>query len=100
ADLYVEMVKKAVGGFQATQHFSTNHHHVLHGNEATSNAYVTAQHVFVNPLGDNENTIGGFYNNHFVRTNEGWRIDKLQLNLTWSKGNRHIYQLAAEALSG
>lgn len=61
--------------FPMTQHFCTNRRITLDGDSATGRAY------FYNPMGSADGKgglklfyVGGYYNDRFVRTPEGWRI--------------------------
>ena len=81
ADTWVDQALMMVGMYQSTQHIITNHTITINGDEATSIAYVQAQHY--NP--DSIMTIGGYYTNKLVRTPEGWRISDLKLTSTWTR---------------
>jgi len=59
--------------------------------------YMQAAHFFVTDQGDNEYTLGGYYDDELVRTEAGWKIQAVTLNVLWHRGNRHIMQLATEA---
>ncbi|MXW25077.1 MAG: nuclear transport factor 2 family protein [Dehalococcoidia bacterium] len=91
-------VRAGLSGLQATQHISTNHVITFAegGDEATCVSYMQAQHYLPNDEGDNTLTLGGYYTNTLVRTEDGWRIRRCQLNVTWTTGNKHIFVLARE----
>jgi hypothetical protein len=36
-------------------------------------------------------TLGGYYTNSLIRTSEGWRIRRCQLNITWTTGELAPY---------
>ncbi len=93
---WVAGVRAGLSGFQATQHISTNHVITVEGDEATCVSYMQAQHYLPNDKGDNSLTLGGYYTNRLVRAPDGWRIRRCQLTITWTAGNRHIFELARE----
>ena len=95
-DEWVAGVRAGLSGFAATQHISTNHVITLDGDEATCVSYMQAQHYLPNEKGDNALTLGGYYTNTLVRTGDGWRIRRCRLTVTWTTGNRHIFELARE----
>jgi hypothetical protein len=99
ADDWVDMVRKTLTGFEATQHISSNHVIELNGDEATCTSYVQAQHYLPNNQGHNAYTLGGYYTNHLLRTPGGWKISKCKLTVTWTDGNRHVFDLARERLT-
>lgn len=86
----------ALSGFQATQHISTNHVIHVNGDEATCVSYMQAQHYLPNAHGENTLTLGGYYTNTLVRSGESWKIRKCHLTVTWTTGNRYIFELAAK----
>jgi hypothetical protein len=66
---------KILALFPMTQHFCTNRVITLEGDTATGRAY------FYNPMGSPDGKggltlfyVGGYYNDRFVRTADGWRI--------------------------
>ena len=89
-------VRAGLSGFSATQHISTNHVITIDGDEATCVSYMQAQHYLPNAEGDNTLTLGGYYTNTLVRADDGWRIRRCQLTVTWTTGNKHIFVLARE----
>lgn len=99
-DEWVEGVRGTLNGFAATQHISTNHVIRVNGDQATCVSYMQAQHYLPNNQGDNAYTLGGYYTNTLVRSGDGWKIRKCQLTVTWSTGNRHIFELARQLAGG
>ncbi len=100
ADRWVADAKRLFRGFKATQHTSTNHVHTLRGNEATCVSNMQAEHFIEREpddgLADGEDrwTIGGYYVNELVRTDEGWKLSKVTLNVTWQTGNADVSRIA------
>ena len=90
-NLWVEAVRSGLSGFDATHHTSSNHVHTFHSDdEATCVSYMTAQHV----IDGNWCTLGGYYTNTLVRTDERWKICRCQLTVTWSTGDRSVFDVA------
>ena len=83
AEEWVEQAFAAVGAFEATQHIITNHVIDFVGGEANGRAYLQAQHV----KPDGAFTVGGYYSNHFVPSDQGWKISRLGLIVTWTLNN-------------
>jgi hypothetical protein len=44
--------------------------------------------------GEDRWTIGGYYVNELVRTDEGWKLSKVTLNVTWQTGNADVSRIA------
>ena len=83
----VEWLSHALKLFPMTQHLVTNRHVVLDGDTATGRCY------FYNPLGrpDDEGRMkllffGGYYNDRFRRTADGWRIAERVEETAWFDG--------------
>ena len=96
---WTEAVQRGLSGFRATQHISSNHVISVDGDEATCVSYVQAQHYLPTESGSNCFTLGGFYTNGLVRTPQGWKIHKCKLTVTWSDGNRGLFEEAARHVS-
>ncbi len=94
ADQWVEDAKTLFAGFGATQHVSSNHVHDVRGAGATCVSYMKAEHFVADVEGEDRWTIGGYYTNELVRTPDGWKIHKLTLTVTWSRGNPEIARVA------
>ena len=93
ADDWVRDARTLFAGFDATQHVSSNHVHDVRGDEATCVSSMKAEHF----IGDGANdrwTIGGYYTNELVRTDAGWKIRKLTLTATWTRGNPEVPRIA------
>lgn len=99
ADEWVAGCQRMLPGFDSTQHLLSNFVFDICGDEAMVTVYMQAEHFIANRLGDNSHTLGGFYVHTLRRGADGWRIQATTLNVTWSRGNRHVYQLAAERVA-
>ena len=84
----VEWLSHALKLFPMTQHLITNRHVVLEGDTATGRSY------YYNPLGRPDGTggmqllfFGGYYNDRFRRTAEGWRIAERIEETAWVEGS-------------
>ena len=91
ADEWVALVKATLAPFDATQHTFTNLLITLDGDNATCVTNMTARHV----LGQESQTLGGYYTDRLVRTEAGWRITACQLMITWEEGDRELFERAA-----
>ncbi len=98
ADRWADAARRSLSGLKATHHMITNHAITVNGDEALCIAYLQATHYLPNDTGDNTQTMGGYYTNHFARTPQGWKIRACKLTLTWTAGNFHIFTLADRAL--
>ena len=84
----VEWLSHALKLFPMTQHLITNRHVVLEGDTATGRSY------YYNPLGRPDGKggmqllfFGGYYNDRFRRTPEGWRIAERIEETAWVEGS-------------
>jgi hypothetical protein len=100
ADRWVRDAKRLFDGFSATQHTSSNHVHEVRGDEATCVSNMQAEHFVARESGDglavgeNRWTIGGYYENGLIRRDEGWKLCRVTLNVTWSTGNPKVSEIA------
>lgn len=96
ADAWVSGLKPLFTGLQATQHVMTNPIVDVDGDAARLRMYMKAEHFLNNDSGSFDFAIGGYYDDRLVRTDAGWKISSVTLNVFWSRGNRHIMELARE----
>jgi len=96
ADAWVAGCRTLFTGLQATQHSMSNPLVEVDGNRARCRMYMQAEHFLANEQGSFDFAIGGYYDDRLIRTIDGWKIRAVTLNVFWSRGNRHIMQLAAE----
>lgn len=84
ADKFTKMVESVITSFRLTQHFLTDYHIEVKGDEATCFCYMQARHF--PPKDKPEQRIwdmGGHYTYHLRRTADGWKIPKYTLIMTW-----------------
>ena len=94
ADNFTKGVDKVISSFQVTQHFLTDYHIEVKGDEALCLCYMQARHFPPKekpgqPIWD----IGGHYTYHLKRTADGWKIPKYTLMVTWETGRPSDLQL-------
>ena len=70
-----------------TQHLVGNHQVVVNGDTATHRCQLHAQHVKTGTEGGDNFIIGGYYDDVFVRTTDGWRIQHRIMQPIWRSGN-------------
>lgn len=92
-------VQQMLPGFDATQHLLANMVFDIRGDEATVTVYMQAEHFLPNNLGDSSHTLGGYYTHQIRRGPDGWKIHGTRLTVTWSRGNRHVYELARQRVA-
>ncbi len=92
-------VQAMLPGFDATQHLLANMVFDIKGDEATVTVYMQAEHFLPNSLGDSSHTLGGYYTHRIKRGKHGWKIHATRLTVTWSRGNRHVYELARQRVA-
>lgn len=88
--------KTVLPGFKATQHQITNHRISVNGSEADCFSYVTALHYLPNETKNDVWRVVGFYNHHLIKTQNGWRVDKMKFTATIIDGNLDLPKSAVE----
>ena len=81
-DKFTEQVAHVITRFDVTQHFLTDYHVEVNGNDALCVSYMQARHFKQSqPTWD----MGGYYTYHLVRSDDGWKIPKYTLTVTWEE---------------
>lgn len=92
ADEFVALIAPIMSALTATQHMMSNLTITFEDSDhATVAAYVRAIHHNAATEGGTEQTVYGYYTNSFVRTEDGWRISKLQLTSRIQTGNPGVF---------
>ena len=84
------MWEQGLRPIQAIHHQSGNYEVEVRGNEADLFCYGTAWHYLPNPTERNTRIFIGSYNEHFVRTEKGWKMDRFRFNLKFIDGNKDL----------
>ncbi len=100
-DTWIAGVTPLFSGLDATQHSMTNPIVEIDGATARCRVYMQAAHFLqrddleaTTGSSGAEFTIGGYYDDHLVRSDHGWLIDKVALTVWWRRGNEAIMELA------
>ena len=91
----VEAWQTVLPGYDYTQHIIADHQVDVAGDEATSRANVHATHV----LDGNHWVFLGDYEHRLVRTDGGWKIDRMTANLRAELGDSDLPQRATERVT-
>lgn len=94
ADDWIARAQVLFMGLDASHHQMTNPVVDVDGDDAELTMYLQAQHLLVHRDGDPLFTIGGYYCDRLVRTDAGWRLCAVQLNVLWTSGNRDLMRRA------
>lgn len=96
ADAWVASARRLFSGFVATQHTMSNPIVEITGERAVCSMYMQAAHC-VEP-GDDAAwfTMGGYYRDTLVRSDGGWLLDGVTLNILWLRGDRSVMSTAAQ----
>jgi len=81
-------VAEALDPLDASQHMVATHQVKINGDRATGRTYLQAQHVKGGALF----MVGGRYDDRFVRTPDGWRIEHRELTVLWTDGDAAVLQ--------
>ena len=80
-------VRRALEGLDVSQHLIGNHEIDITGDRATGRCYLQAQHVRDAAPGPPNFIVAGRYDDRYVRTPDGWRIERRELTIMWTEGN-------------
>jgi 3-phenylpropionate/cinnamic acid dioxygenase small subunit len=83
----VGSVERDLGGYHATHHMSANHQITIDGDTATSRSYFQATHV-IDAADQSKWVGGGWYDNTYRRTEEGWKLTRARVTPVWRVGER------------
>lgn len=86
AEEWVEGRRVLFSGLATTQHQMSNPRITIEGDAATCTMYMQATH-FMPGRPDVEYTLGGYYVDDLVRTPQGWKLTRVNLNVTWERGD-------------
>ena len=76
---------------KATQHFLTNHRITVQGDHARGLAHMRAEHWLLEDDGSTTRyTMFGYYDDKFLRIDNGWKMCEMQLNVTHTEGDRRV----------
>ncbi len=95
ADTWVSLVKPFFHNLNATQHIGMPLTIKIEGDTAYARSMLHAQHFLPNSKGDNVQRMIGYYDNYFIRTSDGWKINKMIQYIDWNEGNWYIFEKAA-----
>jgi hypothetical protein len=82
ADEFTDQVTGVISRFDVTQHFLTDYHLEINGNDAMCVSYMQARHF---KQGQPTWDMGGYYTYHLIRVGESWKIPKYTLTVTWEE---------------
>jgi len=89
-DELVAQISLALNGFTATQHLSPNHVIEFDGTDpdrAICHSYMFAQHFLEGAQSGDYYLLRGSYTNHMLRTDTGWRVERIIQHRSWEDGN-------------
>lgn len=89
-DAFIEGSRRKLEQMDATHHMFTNHVFHVTGDRATGKYYMQAQHVKLNAPGGAIHTLGGVYEDEFVRTETGWKVSMRKYRAIWGRGNNEF----------
>jgi hypothetical protein len=75
---------------KAIHHQGGNYEVTVRGDEADLFCYGIAYHYLPNPTERNTRIFVGSYNEHFVRSGAGWKMDRFKYNLKFIDGNKDL----------
>jgi SnoaL-like domain len=89
--------RSTMENLDGTQHLLSNHEVNVVGVTATARVDLLAGHVLRVDGADSSCTVRGYYRDELVRTDEGWRISRRELTVTWIEGDPSIFELGSAA---
>ena len=90
-DRVVKSQARIFAELKTTQHFLTNHRITIEGDRARGIAHMRAEHWLLENDGTTSRyTMFGYYDDRFLRTDNGWKMYEMQLNVTQTEGDRRV----------
>ena len=80
-------VERVLAPFEGTHHLFANIGIEIDGDTARTNHYLQAVHVASADTPSRHADIGGWYDNTYRRTPDGWRFVSVDLTFVWSDGD-------------
>lgn len=99
-DQFIGFAKQGLEAWDARQHISPNHVVEFDENDpdkALVRSYMYAQHYKHGASSGELYLMRGSYDNHMVRTADGWKITSLTQHIFWLEGNANATSEMAEA---
>ena len=91
-DTFAAFAEQGLSGWTARQHISPNHQVTFDDTDpdaALCLSYMFAQHYAAGATGPKVYLMHGSYDNHMVRTADGWKITRVVQHLSWTDGDPH-----------
>ena len=85
-------ITRAIAGFDATQHLSTNHVATIAGDRATCTSYMHAGHFLRRDDVDHACFLYGTYTYELARHGSGWQIDRYGLAISAQHGDPRVFE--------
>jgi 3-phenylpropionate/cinnamic acid dioxygenase small subunit len=82
-----DRIRDALVPLDASQHLVATHQVRVDEDRATGRCYLQAQHVRTGADGGSLFIVAGRYDDRYVRTADGWRIEHRSLVVLWTDGN-------------
>ena len=82
-----DRIRDALVPLDASQHLVATHQVRVDEDRATGRCYLQAQHVRTGTDGGSLFIVAGRYDDRYVRTADGWRIEHRSLVVLWTDGN-------------
>lgn len=83
-------IRDVLGPLDATHHVVGSHDVTIEGDTAHSRCYVLAQHIRRAAVDGPHFLVAGIYDDHCIRTGDGWRIARRVLQPVWTEGNQDV----------
>ena len=94
ADALIAQLEAFIGGVGATQHLLGNHRVTVDGDTARSLSYGRIHHVGAGPKDGAFYECLGEYDDHWVRTDAGWRISRRWFDIRIELRDRSVLRPA------